>query len=152
MSGEREQRSIPVREAEPLRLPLTADRSRCLVIQTAFLGDVVLTTPLLSLLAERHGPVDVVTTPAAATLLETHPAVRSVIRYDKHGAGKGWRGLQQVASELRARRYATVYLPHRSVRSAVLAMVSGAPERVGLCRQRRRDHLHPAGAATARGP
>ena len=64
------------------RLPLTADRSRCLVIQTAFLGDVILTTPLLSLLAERHGPVDVVTTPAAATLLETHPAVRSVIRYD----------------------------------------------------------------------
>ncbi|HWN18732.1 MAG TPA: lipopolysaccharide heptosyltransferase II [Gemmatimonadales bacterium] len=114
------------------RLPLTADRSRCLVIQTAFLGDVVLTTPLLSRLAERHGPVDVVTTPAAATLLETHPAVRSVIRYDKHGAGKSWRGLHQIASELRARRYATVYLPHRSVRSALLAMVSGAPERVGF--------------------
>ena len=40
-------------------------------------------------LAQRHGPVDVVTTPAAATLLETHPAVRSVIRYDKHGTGQG---------------------------------------------------------------
>ncbi len=102
------------------------------VIQTAFLGDVVLTTPLLSRLAERHGPVDVVTTPAAAALLETHPAVRSVIRYDKHGSGKGWRGLSRVASELRARGYATVYLPHRSVRSALLAMVSGAPERVGF--------------------
>jgi heptosyltransferase-2 len=109
-----------------------ADRRTALVIQTAFLGDVVLTTPLLSRLAERHGPVDVVTTPAAATLLETHPAVRSVIRYDKHGAGKGWRGFGKVASELRARRYASVYLPHRSVRSALLAMVSGAPERVGF--------------------
>jgi heptosyltransferase-2 len=107
-------------------------RRTALVIQTAFLGDVVLTTPLLSRLAERHGPVDVVTTPAAAMLLETHPAVRSVIRYDKHGAGKGWRGLSRLASELRARRYASVYLPHRSVRSALLAMVSGAPERVGF--------------------
>ena len=111
---------------------MSGDRSRCLVIQTAFLGDVVLTTPLLARLAERHGPVDVVTTPAAATLLETHPAVRSVIRYDKHGAGKGWRGLRRLVSELRARRYATVYLPHRSVRSAVMALLSGATERVGF--------------------
>ncbi len=112
--------------------PFTVHRSPCLVIQTAFLGDVILTTPLLSLLAERHGPVDVVTTPAAAVLLETHPAVRSVIRYDKHGSDKGWRGLRKVASELRARRYASVYLPHRSFRSAVLAMLSGATERVGF--------------------
>jgi heptosyltransferase II len=117
-------------QAEPTALP--PYRPTALVIQTAFLGDVVLTTPLLSRLAERHGLVDVVTTPAAATLLETHPAVRSIIRYDKHGADKGWRGLGRVASELRAQRYATVYLPHRSVRSALLAMVSGARERVGF--------------------
>ena len=137
MSGEREQPGLPVAtrpvvDAGTSRLPLTADRSRCLVIQTAFLGDVVLTTPLLSRLAERHGPMDVVTTPAAATLLETHPAVRYVIRYDKHGTDKGWRGMRKLAVELRARRYATVYLPHRSVRSAVLAMLSGAPDRVGF--------------------
>lgn len=109
-----------------------ADRRSVLVIQTAFLGDVILTTPLLSLLAERHGPVDVVTTPAAATLLETHPAVRSVVRYDKQGTDRGWRGMRRVALELRARRYPSVYLPHRSVRSAVLALLSGAPERVGF--------------------
>ena len=46
-------RARPVVDAGPSRLPFTADRSRCLVIQTAFLGDVVLTTPLLSRLAER---------------------------------------------------------------------------------------------------
>ncbi|HEV8177832.1 MAG TPA: glycosyltransferase family 9 protein [Gemmatimonadales bacterium] len=107
-------------------------RASACVIQTAFLGDVVLTTPLLARLAERHGPVDVVTTPAAATLLETHPAVQSVILYDKHGSGRGLRGLKRVVWELRARRYSTVYLPHRSLRSAVLAMLSGAPERIGF--------------------
>jgi heptosyltransferase II len=102
------------------------------VIQTAFLGDVILTTPLLSALADQHGPVDVVTTPAAQSLLETHPAVGTVIPYDKHGAARGWRGLRRLSRELRARRYAKVYLPHRSIRSAALAVLAGAPERIGF--------------------
>ncbi len=93
---------------------------------------MVLTTPLLSVLAERHGPVDVVTTPAAGSLLEAHPAVRSVIRYDKHGRDGGISGLWNLSRELRNRRYSVVYLPHRSLRSAVLALLSGVRERVGF--------------------
>jgi heptosyltransferase-2 len=103
-----------------------------LVIQTAFLGDVVLTTPLLAALAERHGPVDVVTTPAAAPLLETHPAVRCVIPYDKHGADRGIGGLRRLAARLRAERYGTAYLPHRSLRSAAVALLARIPRRVGF--------------------
>jgi heptosyltransferase-2 len=103
-----------------------------LVIQTAFLGDVVLTTPLLSVLAERYGPVDVVTTPAAAGLLEHHPAVNEVIRYDKHGTQRGWRGFLRLAAALRRNKYQRVYLPHRSLRSAALALRAGAPVRVGF--------------------
>lgn len=105
--------------------------SPALVVQTAFLGDVVLTTPLLAVLAERHGPVDVVTTPAAAPLLETHPAVRRVLVYDKRKADRGLAGLQQLARRLRAERYAVAYLPHRSLRSAALARLARIPRRVG---------------------
>jgi len=103
-----------------------------LVIQTAFLGDVVLTTPLLTELAARHGPVDVVTTPAAASLLETHPAVRRVIPFDKRGADRGWRGTWRLARRLRAEGYPLAYLPHRSLRTAVLALIAGIPRRVGF--------------------
>lgn len=103
-----------------------------LVVQTAFLGDVVLTTPLLEALATQHGPVDVVTTPAAAGLLETHPAVRRVIPYDKHGTDRGFGGLRRLASRLRAERYAEAYLPHRSLRSAALARLAGIPRRIGF--------------------
>ncbi|MEP7325676.1 MAG: lipopolysaccharide heptosyltransferase II [Gemmatimonadota bacterium] len=103
-----------------------------LVIQTAFLGDVVLTTPLLSVLAARHGPVDVVTTPAAAPLLATHPAVRQVIPFDKNGRDRGWRGGMRVARELRATGYARAYLPHRSWRSGALALLARIPKRVGF--------------------
>jgi lipopolysaccharide heptosyltransferase II len=107
-------------------------RPETLVIQTAFLGDVVLTTPLLSALAERHGPLDVVTTPMAAALLETHPAVAEVIQYDKRGADRGAAGLWRLGQRLRARRYAWVYLPHGSWRSAGLALLTGAAERTGF--------------------
>ena len=102
------------------------------VVQTAFLGDVVLTTPLLRTLAVRHGPVDVVTTPAAAPLLDTHPAVRQVIRYDKRGADRGWGGLTALARRLREAHYEVAYVPHRSLRSALLALWARVPRRVGF--------------------
>ncbi|MEO8295031.1 MAG: lipopolysaccharide heptosyltransferase II [Gemmatimonadota bacterium] len=102
------------------------------MIQTAFLGDVVLSTPLLTALAQRHGRVDVITTPAAAPLLEGHPAVGDVIRYDKRGKDHGWTGLVQLAQSLRTREYTRAYLPHRSWRSGVLAWLAHIPERIGF--------------------
>jgi len=103
-----------------------------LVIQTAFLGDVVLTTPLLEALAARYGPVDVVTTPAAAPLIETHPAVRRVIPYDKKGRDRGLGGLVRLARALRAEQYECAYLPHRSLRTALAAWLARIPQRVGF--------------------
>ena len=107
-------------------------RGGTLVIQTAFLGDVVLTTPLLAALAERYGPVDVVTTPVAAGILTTHPAVADVVRFDKRGADAGLAGLWRMGTLLRGRRYDRAYLPHRSWRSAALALLADVPERTGF--------------------
>ncbi len=106
--------------------------SATLVIQTAFLGDVVLTTPLVSAIAARHGPVDVVTTPIAAPLLETHPAVRKVIAYDKRGSDRGWAGLRKLAQGLKTEQYQRAYLPHRSLRTAALGMLARIPSRIGF--------------------
>lgn len=103
-----------------------------LVIQTAFLGDVVLTTGLLAALAERYGPVDVMVSRAAAPLLETHPAVRAVLVYDKHGADRGPRGWLRAAGRVRRGNYTRAFLPHRSLRTALLARWAHIPERVGF--------------------
>ena len=102
------------------------------MIQTAFLGDVILTTPLLAALARRHGPVDLVTTPAAASLVEKHPAVREVLRYDKRGTDRGVRGFFRLVAQLKRRNYRQAYLPHRSWRTGALARLAGIPERIGF--------------------
>lgn len=116
----------------PLSVGASVTGSPTLVIQTAFLGDVVLTIPLLDALAERFGPVDVLATPGAAPLIETHPAVRQVVRYDKKGADRGFRRFRQLVDALRKEGYARAYLPHRSWRSAALAMLPGIPVRIGF--------------------
>jgi heptosyltransferase-2 len=103
-----------------------------LVIQTAFLGDVILTTPLLAALAREHGPVDLITTPAAAALVERHPAVRRVIRYDKRGKDRGAGGFLRLVNEIRNGGYRRVYLPHRSWRSGALAWLGRIRERIGF--------------------
>ena len=103
-----------------------------LVVQTAFLGDVVLTTALLSALAAEHGALDVVTTPVAASLLETHPAVARVIPYDKRGKDRGWTTVVNFAGRLRAAGYQRAYLPHRSLRTAMLPVLARIPARVGF--------------------
>ena len=105
--------------------------SSSLVIQTSFLGDTVLTTPLIAELA-RRGPVDVVTTPASAKLLANNPNIRAVIPFDKRGLDGGVFGFLKMARRLRRFGYDGAYLAQGSVRSAALAMAVGVSRRVGF--------------------
>jgi heptosyltransferase-2 len=102
-----------------------------LVIQTSFLGDVVLTTPLIARLAQ-SGAVDVVTTPAAAALLTGNPDVRRVIPFDKRGAASGVGGLWRMARSIGPGRAGVAYCAQGSLRSAALAALGGFRERVGF--------------------
>lgn len=102
---------------------------RSLVVQTSFIGDVILTTPLLTRLAA-DGDVDVVTTPLGATLLASHPAVARVIIYDKRQRDAGATGFIRVASI--ARGATRAYMAQGSVRSAALALAAGCATRVGF--------------------
>src|SRR5882724_2503672 len=86
-----------------------ATESRSLLIQTAFLGDVVLTIPLLQALADRHGPAYGLTTPGAAALIETHPAVRRVVRWDKKSPKSEVRSPWRLGRALAREGYARVY-------------------------------------------
>src|ERR1700740_1832808 len=80
---------------------------RLLVAQTGFLGDVVLTTPLIAELRRRLAPASltVLTTPQARPLLEAHPMIDRVLMDAKRAAGKGLVGLLNTARQLRRERF-----------------------------------------------
>jgi heptosyltransferase-2 len=106
--------------------------SGALVVQTSFLGDVILTTPLIAELAKR-GPVDVVATPLGAPALANNPDIRTVLPYDKRATYGAALSLWGTVKELRARSpYEAAYLAQGSFRSGLLAMMTGAKERIGF--------------------
>lgn len=102
-----------------------------LVVQTSFLGDMVLTTPLFAYLA-KSGPVDVVCTPAAAALVANNPSIREIIPYDKRGKERGARGFAKLAARLREKRYDSAYMAQGSVRSGALSVMASIADRVGF--------------------
>jgi len=85
---------------------------------------MILTTPLIERLA-REGEVHVVATPANAAVLANHPAVASVLVYDKRKSDAGLAGLRRVAAQLRATGATTAYMAQGSWRTAALARLAG---------------------------
>lgn len=107
---------------------------RCVVIQTAFLGDVVLTIPLLDLLARLPDleRLTVVATPVGAEFLAGQGVAHDVVTYDKRRADAGAGGFLRAARRLRDVRADAAVIPHRSMRSALLALAARIPERIGF--------------------
>ena len=106
---------------------------RIAVWNTAFLGDAVLTLPLLQNL-RRHYPeavLDFYVRGGLAPLFSAHSAVDNVFAYDKRGKQQGASGLLALGREIRARQYSLWISAHTSARSGMLALASRAPVRIG---------------------
>jgi len=104
-----------------------------LIIQTAFAGDLILTTPLVTETARcfPDAGIDVLCIPTTASLMDGLPAVRRTIMYDKRGRDPGLPALMRT---LRNGHYDLCLSPHRSLRSAILARSTRAPVRVAFDR------------------
>jgi len=108
--------------------------TKIIVIQTAFLGDVILTLPMVQRL-KREFPgasIDVLVVPVAAGVLHGHPDIREIILFNKRGTDSGVAGLFRMVGRLRTSGYDCAIVPHRSLRSALLARLSGIPVRIGF--------------------
>lgn len=110
-------------------------RKRILIIQTAFIGDVILCTPLVRNLRKIFPDsfLSFLLIPETKNVLENNPHLDEILVYDKRKK-EGISGFLQMLSRIRKGEFDLAVIPHRSMRSALLAYLSGIPERIGFDR------------------
>lgn len=106
---------------------------KILIIHTAFIGDIVLTTPLIRKIKEIYPESELfyLTTPAGAQILKNNPCVDRIIKYDKKGINKGIKNFLKLAKQLRKENFDITLTPHRYLRSSILSWLTKSPERIG---------------------
>lgn len=107
---------------------------KILVVQTAFIGDVLLTTPLFKAIRQvfPYTTISVLVRPPSQALLKNNPDVDEILIYDKRGSDKGIRAFFRVVRELRKHNFNLALSPHRSLRTALLLWMAGIPKRIGF--------------------
>ncbi|MGN6625866.1 MAG: lipopolysaccharide heptosyltransferase I [Tepidisphaeraceae bacterium] len=119
---------------------LSREPQRILIVKPSALGDIVHTLPILQLLRRRFpaAQIDWLVVPAFASLLDGHPLLNSVIRFDRKRFA-GWYRSAATARELiafhrrlRQSRYDLAIDLQGLFRSGWLTWASGAADRVGF--------------------
>ncbi len=103
-----------------------------LIIQTAFLGDVVLATPMAETLRKNIPDCEVhfLVKKGNESLLNNHPSIQKVFVFDKK-KGKS-KELLRLRPLLKKERYDVTYNLHRFGSSGLLTYFSGAKKTVGF--------------------
>jgi len=103
-----------------------------LLVQTAFLGDVILATPLIRelKLTYPNAVIDILVRKGNEKLLDNNPHIGKVYIWDKkHGK---YKNLLQQLRAIRAEKYSEVIGIQRYFNSGLLTAFSGAQSRVGF--------------------
>ncbi|MBP9095616.1 MAG: glycosyltransferase family 9 protein [Ignavibacteria bacterium] len=100
---------------------------RVLIIQTAFLGDAILTLPMVQVLKEKNPDwqINFLCIPATSILFKHNPLINKLIVYNKRGGDSFTRIKKEVKNN-----YDIVISPHRSSRSSIIAYFSKAKKRI----------------------
>jgi heptosyltransferase-2 len=107
---------------------------KVLIIQTAFIGDVILTLPLVQEAKKRFKQAEIhfLTIPQSKNLVETHPDISHLWIFDKHKEEKSLFNLVKLARRVKKFNYDLAIVPHRSLRSALIPFFAGIPHRIGF--------------------
>ena len=106
----------------------------CLIVQTAFAGDVILASPMAEALhrIDAGMRVDFFVTPETGILLKNNPFVETVLTFDKRNSEAGFRGFFRWKKFLKQAMYDIAFVPHRSFRSAFLIWSARIHRRIGF--------------------
>ncbi len=105
-----------------------------LVIQTAFIGDAILTLPMIQKLKENYAnsEIDVVSNPTTAQIFSSSPAVKSVFILSKKKEQKSILNTIKFALKLRKNNYTKIIAPHRSFRTSLIVLFASGQESIGF--------------------
>lgn len=106
---------------------------RILVIDLAFIGDVILATPTMRALKEAcpAAHITMLTVPLTADVAAMDPYVDEVMVYDKRGKDRGLFGMWRVARRLKAQHFSLAVCMNFALRGAALSWLAGIPRRLG---------------------
>lgn len=108
-------------------------KMKILVIHTAFIGDIVLSTPLVQKIKDIYSAeIDYLTLPGNRSIISNNPNLNEIILYDKKGKDRGIAGFFRILKILRRNRYDMAIIPHRFIRSIALAKFAGIRKIVGF--------------------
>ncbi|HOT95957.1 MAG TPA: glycosyltransferase family 9 protein [bacterium] len=115
------------------KLPPSFEPQRILVLRTDRIGDVVLSTPVLTALRGRYpgAHIAMLLRPYTADLVRGHPHVDEVLTEERTGLHAGLSGFLRLLREVRRRRFDTALVLHPSLRLALLCFMAGVAHRVG---------------------
>ncbi len=107
---------------------------KILIIQTAFIGDVILSIPLIRVISQNFPEAEIhfLTIPASKNTVETLPYISKLWIYDKHNQEKGLIAFLRLIKQIRSANFDMVITPHRSLRTALLGFLSGISVRIGF--------------------
>lgn len=107
--------------------------SRILLIHLAFIGDVILATPVVRALKTAYpdATITMLTVPVTAEVAAMNPYVDDVIIYDKCGKDKGLLAMWKMARRLKQQRFDLAICMNFAVRGAMLSWLAGIPRRLG---------------------
>lgn len=108
-------------------------KENILLIQTAFLGDLILTTPLFREIKKKFPDsiLTVVVNKGTESVLEANPWIDEILPLDKRVIKASFFGFWNFCQELRKRKFTLCISPHFSFRSSIIAWRSGAKRRIG---------------------
>ncbi len=133
----------PAARYDPQRLPQTP--RAVLVRAPNWVGDAILAVPAIQALraAFPTAHLAVLAVPWVADVFRCLPGVNEVLVFDRNGIHRGLRGVERMASEIRARRFDVAISLPRSASSAWLLSRSGIACRAGFAdRVTRRLYTH----------
>lgn len=107
---------------------------KILVFQTAFLGDLILTIPLIKSIkkAFSDSEISVVVRGGLGEIIQNMDEVSRVIEYDKNARDRGIIKLLKLIFMLRKENFDIVFSPHRSFRTSLILLFSGISVRIGF--------------------